>query len=149
MSLFHSYCFSFQTKNDLVLVKFTTCSSSTFSENFQKICRETSVIQNGFACKGIFTSFLNTFLWLLLNIKQKRIILNHNFVWCKFSRVIKDLPKSGSPFLIKCPGILRSETFLFSLRENFTYFLKCIPLKKNPLDLKGFILKIAPDQLKL
>ena len=30
-------------------------------------------------------SFLYTFLWLFPNIKQKRIPLNDNIVWCKNS----------------------------------------------------------------
>ena len=41
--------------------------------------------------------------------------------------------------------MLRSETLLFPLCENFTYFLKRIPLKKNPLNIKGYIVKITPD----
>ena len=49
--------------------------------------------------------------------------------------------KKWKPFLIKCLEILRHETFLFSLRANVTYSLKCILLKKkmNPWSLKGFI----------
>ena len=45
-------CFSFQTRKDLVLVKFycnaVKCSSSTFSKIFQKICVETSGMETIF-----------------------------------------------------------------------------------------------------
>ena len=46
--------------------------------------------------KGFFTSFPNTFLWLLSNIEQKCTTLADNIVWYKYSRVIKDLSKSES-----------------------------------------------------
>ena len=39
-------------------------------------------------------------------------------------------------FFIKCPEILRSETFLLSLHAKNTNFLKCIPIKKTKKDTK-------------
>ena len=62
-------------------------------------------------------------------------------------RVIKDLSKSGSFFLLNAQNYLGAR-LLYSLFVK-TYFLKCIPLKKNPLNFKGFIVKITPDKLKL
>ena len=98
-----------------------------FFENFYKICHETSVtetifrkvlvIQNGHSHEHLRVSFPNTFLWMLPKIEQKRISLNDNIVWCKNSRVVKDLSNSGTFILFNVPKL-----FLFSLRANFTYF---------------------------
>ena len=63
------------------------------------------------SCKGFFISFPNTFLWLLPNIEQKRIPLNDNIVWSKYYRVIKDLSKSGSLFLLNAPKYLGASLF--------------------------------------
>ena len=40
--------------------------------------------------------------------------------------------KSGSFFLLNALKYFGAGLFLFSLYANFTYFLKYIPLKKNP-----------------
>ena len=52
--------------------------------------------------------------------------------------------KKWKLFLIKPPEILRHETFLFFLHADFTYFLKWIPFKKIPWNLKSFFIKISP-----
>ena len=66
--------------------------------------------------KGFFISFLNTFLWLLPNIEQRRTPLNDNIVWCKYSIVIKDLSESGSFFSLNAPKYLGARLF-YSLYE--------------------------------
>ena len=99
-------CFSFQTQKDLLLVKF--CYIATV-QRFLKTLRKFALkhlrwkpflgkfklfkMDSG---KGFFTSFPNTFLWLLSNIEQKCTTLADNIVWYKYSRVIKDLSKSES-----------------------------------------------------
>ena len=54
--------------------------------------------------------------------------------------------KKWKHFLIKCPKILRRETFLFSLRGNFTYFLKYFLLKKKSVKLNRFLCKDKSSQ---
>ena len=78
----------------------------------------------------------NTISWLLTNIEQKCIPLNVNIVWCKNSRVTKELSKTDSFFLLNVP-----KYFLFSLRANVTYFLKNMPLKGFLSKLKKFLCK--------
>ena len=113
-------------------------------ENLQGKTVMETIFRKGLG-QGCFSiSFPNIFLWLLPNIEQKRIPLNDNIVWSKYSKVIKDLSKRWKLFLIKCPEILRRETFLFFLHANFTYFLKYIPLKKTSWNVKGFFVKISP-----
>ena len=77
----------------------------------------------------------NTFLWMITLFGANTL------------RVIKDLSKSGSFFLLNAPKYLRVR-LLYSLFVK-SYFLKCIPLKKNPLNFKGFIVKISLDKFKL
>ena len=90
-------------------------------ENLQKICREStvmktifskvSVLQNRLRYGCLSISFPNTFLWLLPNIEHKRIPVNDNIVWCKYSRGIKNLSKSGSCFLLNYPKYLGATLF--------------------------------------
>ena len=66
------------------------CSRSTFFEIFENILRETfvtnsilskfSILQNGPSHGRLPTSFLNTSLWWLANIEQKRNRLNDNIL---------------------------------------------------------------------
>ena len=70
--------------------------------NFNKI----SFLQNGLSHRLLFLGFPKTFLRLLQNIEQKRIPLIDSFVWCKNSRVIKDLQNIGSFFLLGVPKYL-------------------------------------------
>ena len=72
--------------------------------------------------KGFFISFLNTFLWLLPNIEQKCIPLNDNSVQCKHSRIIKDLSKSGSLFLLNAPKYLGVRHFYSFYRQTLRIF---------------------------
>ena len=75
----------------------------------------------------------------------KRIPLNDNIVWCKYSKVIKDLSKSGSFFLIKCPEILRERDFFYFLyAQTLRIFWNVFLSKKTPWNLKGFFVKISP-----
>ena len=154
-------CFSFQTRKDLVLVKFYyNATVRRFLKSFRKFAGKRLrwkpflgkfklfKMDSG---KGFFISFPNTSLWLLPNIEQKRIPLNDNIVWCKCSRDIKNLSKSGSLFLLNAPkylGARLSETFLYSQRARFYVFSemyssqkKTKQTKKNPWNLKGFIAK--------
>ena len=57
------------------------------------------------------TCFMNTFLWLLPNMEQKCIPLNDNIIWCKDSRIIKDLSNSGRFFLLGVPKYLITKLF--------------------------------------
>ena len=122
MSLFLSSCFSFQTRTDLVLFKFYyNAAARRFLKTFRKFAGKR--LWNQFKQSLSYSKWTqvrvsqNTLLWLFSNIKQKR-------------SVIKDLLKSGSSFLFNAPKYLGARLILFSLRANFTYFLKCILLKK-------------------
>ena len=101
-------CFSFQTRKDLVLVKFYyNATVRRFLKSFRKFAGKRLrwkpflgkfklfKMDSG---KGFFISFPNIISQLLLNIEQKRILLSDNIVWCKYSRVTKDLSKSESLF---------------------------------------------------
>ena len=91
------------------------------------------------SCKGFFlpvfgapfydcfqTLIINAFLWMITLFGANSL---------ESSKICQKV----ETFLIKCPEIL----------ENFTLFLKCIYLKKNLLDWRAFIVKIAPNQFKL
>ena len=81
------------------------------------IFSKASLFQTGISHTRLPISFLNTILWLLPNIEQKRITLNDNIVWCKNSRGAKNLSNSGSFSLLSFPKYVRA---------NVTYFLKNI-----------------------
>ena len=114
-------CFSFQTRKDLVLVKFYyNATVRPFLKSFRKFAGE-RLRWNPFlgkfklfkmdSGKGFFISFPNIILQLLPNIEQKRILLSDNIVWCKYSRVIKDLSKSESLFLLNARKYLGARLF--------------------------------------
>ena len=89
-------CLSFQTRKDLVLVKFYDATVRRVFKTFRTFVGKTlSVIQNGSNLGCLRVRFLNTILWLLPNIEKKRIPQNDNIVWFKNSRIIKELSKSG------------------------------------------------------
>ena len=140
--------FSFQTRKDLVLVNFyyhaaVWCFLKTFRKYAGKRLwwkpflgkLKLFKMDSG---KGFFISFPNTFLCLLPNIEQRPIPLNDNIVWCKYSRVIKDLSKSGSLFLLNAPKYLGARLFYSLYVQTYTYFLKCILLKKKSVKPKRF-----------
>ena len=101
------------------------CSSSTFFGNSQKNLRGNDCDRSHFQQSLSYSkwtqagrlsiSFPNTFLWLLPSIQQ---------------RIIKDLSKSGNAFYLK-PRNTQAQDLLFCLRPKFTYFLRCIALKKK------------------
>ena len=114
-------CFSFQTRKDLILVKFYfNATVRRFLKSFRKSAgkrlRWTPFLgkfklfkmDSG---KGFFISFPNIILQLLPNIEQKRILLSDNIVWCKYSRVIKDSSKSESLFLLNPRKYLGARPF--------------------------------------
>ena len=141
-------CFSFQTRKGLVLVKFWyNAAVRRFLKTFRKYTGKRLwwklflgklklfKMDSG---KGFFISFLNTFLWLLPNIEQRRTPLNDNIVWCKYSIVIKDLSKSWFLFLLNAPKYLGARLFYSLFAQTYTYFLKFIPPPKKSVKLKRF-----------
>ena len=120
------FLFLFKLGKIQLWLSFTKVSSMLF-ENIYKICTEASVMeailnkvlipQNGLSQERLSISLTNNFLWFLQKIEQKRTFLNDNIVWCKNSRVFKDLSNSGS-------------FFLFSVYTHIHVFLKNIPHKK-------------------
>ena len=97
--------------------------------------------------KGFFISFPNINLKLLPNIEQKRILLSDNIVWCKYSRVIKDLSKSESLFLLnarKYLGARLFHSFYVQTSRSFWNVFLSKKKKKFPWNLKGSIAKITP-----
>ena len=67
------------------------------------------------------TSFLNTFLWLLPNIEQKRIPLNDSIVWCKNFSVTKDLSKSSNFFLLNVLKYLGTKLFYSLYAQTYVF----------------------------
>ena len=148
-------CFSFQTRKDLVLVKFYyNATVRPFLKSFRKFAGE-RLRWNPFlgkfklfkmdSGKGFFISFPNTSLWLLPNIEQKRIPLNDNIVWCKYSRVIKDLSKSGSFFLLNSPKYLGARIFYSLYVQTLLIFWNVYFSKKNR-ETKTFLCKDKSSQ---
>ena len=144
MSLFSSTCLSFQIRTDLLLVKFFyNAAVRSFLKTFRKFagkqlwCKPFSGKDSG---KGVFLSVFRTSFYGCFQA------LNRNeFLWM-ITLFGANTPKNWKLFLMKCPEILRCETFLFFLRENFTYFLKCIPLKKKSVKVKRFLCKDKSSQ---
>ena len=142
MGLILSSCFSFQTRTDLVLVKSSTmqqfdvfwkllenlqgnnCDGNHFSESlsYSKWAQVRAYLS---------ISFPNKFLWLLPNIEQKLIPLNDNIVWCKYSRVIKNLSKSGSFFLLNAPKYLGARLFYSLYARTLRIFWNVVVLSKR------------------
>ena len=99
LSLFLSYFFSFETKKDLVLVKFYyNAAGQRFLKTFRKFA-EKRLQRRPFLLKFQFLkwtqlqfsiSFSNTFLQLLAGIERKRIALNNYIIWCKNSSVFME-----------------------------------------------------------
>ena len=73
------------------------------------------------------------------NSTESRIPLNDNIIWCKYSRVNKELSKREKKFLLNATKFLGARLILSTCK---THFLKCIPLRRNPSNLKGFFVKI-------
>ena len=136
MSVFLSTCFSFQIRTDLVLVKFFhNAAVRRFLKTFRKFAgkrlwwKPFSEKDSG---KGVFLSVLWTSFYRCYQTLNKNAFLWITLFGANTPKLWKICQKvEAFLFLIKCPEILRRETFLFSLRANFTYFLKCIPQKKK------------------
>ena len=123
-----SFCFLFLFKLGKVQLwlSFTKVSSMLF-ENIYKICTEASVMeailnkvlvpQNGLSQERLSIGLPNNFLLFLQKIEQKHTSLNYNIVWCKNSRIFKDLSNSGSFFLFSVPM-----HFVILSTRIFTYF---------------------------
>ena len=128
MSLFLSTCFSFQTRTDLVLVKFYYSPAvRRFFETFRKFVAKRLwwkpflgkfklfKMNSG---KGIFLSVFST---PFLVAEHKRIPLNDNIVWCKYSRVIKNLSKRGNFFLLNAPKYVGARLFILSTHKLYVF----------------------------
>ena len=76
--------------------------------------------------KGVFLS-----VCLPPNIEQKRIPLNDNIVCSKYFRVIKDLPKSGSFFLLNAPKYLGARLFYSLYAQTLRIFWNVFLSKKT------------------
>ena len=135
--MFLSTYFSFQIRKDLglgqVLLQY---NSSTFFwkllENLQGNDCDGNYFQeslNYSKWTQVRESFYQFFKYLFM-IASKHWTEMHSFEWQPCLVLIlpshQRFVKKGSLF-IKYP----ENTFLFSLRANFTYFLKCIPLKRK------------------
>ena len=72
--------------------------------------------------KGVFLSVFQTTFYgckQLSNLKQKRIPVNDNIVWCKYSRVIKNLSKSVRFVLLNAPKYLGAR--ILSTRKLYVF----------------------------
>ena len=111
MSLFLSFCFYFQTSTDLVLVKFYyNADIRRFLKRFRKPAWKRLwwkpflakfklfKIDSG---KGVFLSVFRSPLYgCFQTFNRNTFIWMTNIVRCKHSRIIKDLSKIGSFFLL-------------------------------------------------
>ena len=111
MSLFLSSCFYFQTRTDVVLVKFYyNADIRRFLKTFRKPAGKRLwwkpflakfklfKIDSG---KGIFLSVFRSPLYgCFQTFNRNTFIWMTNIVRCKHSRIIKDLSKIGSFFLL-------------------------------------------------
>ena len=139
LTLFISSCFSFQTRTALVLVKFY-CNAAVrrllktfrkfpgkrlwwkpFLEKFKLFKMDSG--------KGVFLSVFRTPFYGCFQTSNRNA-----FLWM-ITLFDANTPESE---------VLKRKTFLFSLRAYCRYFLKCILLKKNPWNLKSFVVKISP-----
>ena len=102
----------------------------------EAIFRKLLVLQNGLSHEHLCVSFPDTFLWLI-----PKISLNDNFVWCKNSRVIKDLSNSGSFFLFSVPKL-----FLILSARKFDVFLWKYSLQKKSVKLERLLCKDKSSQ---
>ena len=124
------------------LWKTLICRETTVMET---IFRKVQIIQNGLMWGRLSINFPNTFIWLLPNIQQKLIPLKDIIVWCKHSRVIKDLSKSGSFFLLNAPKYLGARLFILSTCKLYVFSeIIGFALKKNPWNVKVFFVKKSP-----
>ena len=90
-----------------------------FLENFRKlagtvmetIIQNVQVIQKWIQVRGPFYQFSKHFVMVVPNTDQKRIPLNDNIAWWKYSSVSKDLLKSESFFLLNAPKYLDARLF--------------------------------------
>ena len=153
MSLFLSSCFYFQTRTDVVLVKFYyDADIRRFLKTFRKPAGKRLwwkpflakfklfKIDSG---KGIFLSVFRSPLYGCFQTFNR-----NTFIWM-ITLFGANTPESSKiyqkleAFSYYMPKILRSETFLFSLTAKFTYFLEYIPLKKESVKFRRFLLKVS------
>ena len=157
MGLFLFYCFSFSNEEKFSSGLVSSITMQQF-EFFWKLLENLRVNYVYY-----FQQSLSSLKWtrlrasfyqfseLIFIVTSKHWTETHSLndkiiVWCKYSRVIKDLSKSGNIFLLNVPNYSDTK-LLFSLRSNFVYSLKNIPLKKNPWNLKAFFAKISPHRI--
>ena len=128
---FLSSCFSFQTRADLVLVKFYYDGAFRhFLKTFRKFTGKrlwSKPFLGKFKLfkmdsgKGVFLSVFRTPFYGCLQTLNR----SHSFQWkhCLAQKLQSHqrFVKKWKLFLIKCPEILRRKTFLVSLRADFTY----------------------------
>ena len=153
ISLFLFSCFSFQTRAELVPIKFYyNAVVRRFLKTFRKFAekrlwwkpflRKFKLFKMD-SVKGVFLSVFRTpFYGCFQTLNRNAFLFNDIIVWCKYSTVIKDFSKSGSFSLLNAP-IYRSQIFLFSLRELYVFF-KMYSSQKNSWNLKAFFVKISP-----
>ena len=82
--------------------------------------------------KGVFLSIFQTPFYGVPNIQQKRIPLNDNIVWCNYSRVIRDLSKKGSFFLLNALKYLGARLFYSIYVQKLLIFKNVFLSKKIP-----------------
>ena len=81
--------------------------------------------------RASFYQFTEHLFMVVSNIERKRIPLNDNIVWCRYSRFIKDLSKGGSFFLLNAPKYLSARFFILSSRK-FYVFSDMYSSEQNP-----------------
>ena len=140
MNLFFSSCFSFQTRIDLILIKFYYNAVDVFWKLLEKLWGN-DYVGNHFQQSLSYSKWTQVRVSFYQNSKHLFMVASKHSGETHSSELQNCLlqilqshqkfVKKWKLFLIKYPEILRRDTFFFSLRAKFTYFLKCIPLKKK------------------
>ena len=113
-----------------------------FLETFRKyagtvmetIYKNVQVIQKWTQVSEPFYQFSKHFVMVVSNTDQKRIPMNDNIAWCKYSRVSKDLLKSESFFLLNAP-----KYFSILSTRKLCVFSEMCSFQEKSVKLKSFL----------
>ena len=103
--------------------------------------------------KGILSVFRTPFHGCFQTLNRNAFLpFNDNIVWCKYTRVIKDLSKSGSFFLLNAEKYFGARLFYSLYAQTLRIFWNVLSLKKkkkkkkkkkSPWNVKGFFFKTS------
>ena len=155
ISLFLFSCFSFQTRAELVPIKFYyNAVVRRFLKTFRKFAekrlwwkpflRKFKLFKMD-SVKGVFLSVFRTpFYGCFQTLNRNAFLFNDIIVWCKYSTVIKDFSKSGSFSLLNAPIYKELDFFILSTRTLRIFWN--VFFSKKFVELKSFLCKDKSSQ---